>query len=764
MLVVLAGVGCESRSDRSPPPPNPPHDLRARAFADPAYSAAASALAERRPSRADWLLAPALLDSARRTAWVLLLAAEIAAASDRWARVDSLAGAAQLEHSAAAAPARLLRARGALERDDFASALEHARIARSLATDAESQGQALLFLARAYEHLGFPDSARASYAAASAKLWSIGDWLVLRQAALTADRSARGRLYERLRIAPTMQRQTYAEAQLLERTGRVRGAIALYERADAPTQAMRLRAAIASGPAARENARRRLVAFVADHSGTEDARFAIEMLDAGRYTLTADEEIVVARSAAEHGPLSRARSGLARAFRLRPPTAPERLFQAAVLAESGPSGRREAERVLARIRKSSPFAGAAALERARLIRRRGRSAAARVLFRQIVRLHPTDTVASGSALLMLAEMATDERRDAAARDAYLTLARRFPSSEHASRARFDAAILAFAAGRRRIAAAELDSVAELYPGGTDAAAARYWSARSRASIGDSAGARARWRELIARDSMSYYASLGAHRLGVAPWAPAASPDTFARIADVDSAFARADLLDRLGMSLEERLELDALAASGDSSSERALAIANAFRARGHMRRAIELGRRVISHGAADARAWRLVYPVGDADVLAIESARRKVDPALVAAVIRQESRFESWATSPAGARGLMQVMPRVGQALARAEKITPWDPALLYDADINIRLGVLHLRSFTGSYAHPAMALAAYNAGETRVARWARRPGGRDFELFVERIRFTETRGYVRSVLRSRDMYTALYDWQRLGG
>ena len=140
-----------------------------------------------------------------------------------------------------------------------------------------------------------------------------------------------------------------------------------------------------------------------------------------------------------------------------------------------------------------------------------------------------------------------------------------------------------------------------------------------------------------------------------------------------------------------------------------------------------------------------------------------MDPALVAAVIRHESSFEPRATSPVGARGLMQVMPWVAEALARSEQITPWNPALLYEPDVNIRLGVLHLRSFVGHYPHPAFALAAYNAGGSRVARWSKRRGGKDPELFVERIRFTETRGYVSNVLTARDMYSALYDWDRIG-
>jgi soluble lytic murein transglycosylase len=110
----------------------------------------------------------------------------------------------------------------------------------------------------------------------------------------------------------------------------------------------------------------------------------------------------------------------------------------------------------------------------------------------------------------------------------------------------------------------------------------------------------------------------------------------------------------------------------------------------------------------------------------------------------------------------MQVMPRVAKALAKAERIAPWDPALLYDPDVNVRLGVLHLRSFTEHYRQPSFALAAYNAGGSRVTRWSRRRGGTDPELFVERIRFAETRSYVRTVLRSREMYAVLYDWARM--
>jgi soluble lytic murein transglycosylase len=276
---------------------------------------------------------------------------------------------------------------------------------------------------------------------------------------------------------------------------------------------------------------------------------------------------------------------------------------------------------------------------------------------------------------------------------------------------------------------------------------------------DTIGAQVRFQLLLETDSTSYYASQAARHLGTTAWAPVATPDTFAEIPDVVAAMQRADLLERLGMASEARLEMQGLAQSADSSVERVLAIANEFRKRSQMRRAMELGRRAIALGATDARAWRMVYPIGERDLVASEAEGRKVDPALVAALIRQESSFEPQATSEAGARGLMQVMPRVAKALARAEHIKPWDAEMLYDPEMNVRLGVIHLRSFTSHYSHPALALAAYNAGPGRVARWSKRPGARDPELFIERIRFTETRGYVRTVLRSRDMYAALYDW-----
>jgi soluble lytic murein transglycosylase len=356
-------------------------------------------------------------------------------------------------------------------------------------------------------------------------------------------------------------------------------------------------------------------------------------------------------------------------------------------------------------------------------------------------------------------LAIDERRDADARGALRQAYSRFPNSSHAAQARFRAAVLAFAAGQHRTAANQLDSLLALHPSADDGMAARYWMGRALLAIGDTATAQARWRTVAAEYPLSYYGMLASERLGEFAWAPPAMPDSFEEIESLTEAMARVDHLEKLGMESEARAELEALGDAADSSGSRLLATAYLMREHGLVSRAAQLGWRAIrASPSADARAYRMVYPIVHREAIILESRRRNLDPALVAAIIRQESGFNPRATSGAGARGLMQVMPSVGRAVARSIDVPGWRPALLYQPDINLQLGIRHLEAFISRYDAP-YALAAYNAGESRLVRWLRRPGARDPELFVERIPFTETRDYVRVVLRNRAMYRALYTW-----
>jgi soluble lytic murein transglycosylase len=233
------------------------------------------------------------------------------------------------------------------------------------------------------------------------------------------------------------------------------------------------------------------------------------------------------------------------------------------------------------------------------------------------------------------------------------------------------------------------------------------------------------------------------------------------VPEVDAAVARAALLTRLGLVDEAQREFDALARTTETAPERLLATANAMRAHGRASQGIQLARRALANGAApDARTYRLLYPLVHRDALLAEAAEQKLDPSFIAALIRQESMFNPIATSPVGARGLMQVMPELGGRLAEALAYPIWDPVLLYQPDVSLQLGVFHLQELLGRYPRPVEVLAAYNAGASRVDRWSRRVGVEDPEIFAERIPFVETRGYVRIIQRNQELYRALYQWE----
>ena len=116
--------------------------------------------------------------------------------------------------------------------------------------------------------------------------------------------------------------------------------------------------------------------------------------------------------------------------------------------------------------------------------------------------------------------------------------------------------------------------------------------------------------------------------------------------------------------------------------------------------------------------------------------------------------------SVAGARGLMQLLPSVGASIAKGRGFPLWNPALLFEPDVSLQLGTLHLASSMRGAENPVRALAAYNAGTSRVVRWSSRPGANnDPELFTEWIPYTETRDYVRVVQRNAAVYQRIYGW-----
>jgi soluble lytic murein transglycosylase len=469
----------------------------------------------------------------------------------------------------------------------------------------------------------------------------------------------------------------------------------------------------------------------------------------------AGDQLAIARAAATTGVLERAAAGFAAGFRAGLGTARDRFIYGTVLARLNRDAAAAAQ--FARVTGPPELAAAAQYQRARAQIARGSITPARRTLRDITVRWARDTTAA-SALMLLADLAADENRDAAARATLLTVAQRFPSSRHAPVATFRAAMIAFIQGNFRAAGNEFARIVARYPSSEEATAARYWGGRSASAVGDRARADSIWRSVIAADPGSYYTVLSAQRLGTTiALGDTAAPE--ADVPEVRGAIGRAALLTAMDMEVEARHEYDRIFRDAPRSRDRMIATAEALSGTAQASRAIALGWRLINEVGRSARYYRIVYPVVERERVVTASRANGLDPVLVAALIRQESSFNPLATSPAGARGLMQVMPDLGRTLAARQGIANYRSELLYDPAVNITLGTAHLKNTLSAYPDAVRALAAYNAGASRVRRWSSKAGARDPEVFTERIPFVETRGYVRAVLRNRAFYRELYSW-----
>jgi soluble lytic murein transglycosylase len=151
--------------------------------------------------------------------------------------------------------------------------------------------------------------------------------------------------------------------------------------------------------------------------------------------------------------------------------------------------------------------------------------------------------------------------------------------------------------------------------------------------------------------------------------------------------------------------------------------------------------------------WHLLFPVHYSDTISVQAAENKLMQSLILGMIRQESAFEKEAHSRAGARGLMQILPSTGRMLARQAKLSRYNSRKLFQPETNIMLGTRHLASLLQQYGKTEIALAAYNAGKTRVDLWLQKYSSLDMAEFVEQIPFSETRSYVRQVMSNKAHY-----------
>jgi soluble lytic murein transglycosylase len=383
------------------------------------------------------------------------------------------------------------------------------------------------------------------------------------------------------------------------------------------------------------------------------------------------------------------------------------------------------------------------------------------------------------ALLSVANLHLVHHEYDPALDAFRELQQRFPNGSRASYAHWKAAWLALRLGRTEDAKKQFDEQIGMYPGANETSAALYWRARLAEEDNQPVMARAYYQKLSDRFRNYYYAELGRERLQKLPPATI-EPGQFALLDHIpplehgekvtlsdppadDLHLQKAQLLGNGGLIDFAVRELQA-AANANVGNWGPAETAQLYADTGHYDRAIEVMKHSVpSYFAVDIPTlprvyWEALFPRPYWTDLKRFSYANRLDPYLVASLIRQESEFNPLAVSHANAVGLMQLLPKTGKVVAHQEDLKRYNPTQLFTPAVNLQLGTRYFRGmvdkFGGSFDH---ALAAYNAGSDRVEEWMGQGPYRDSPEFVESIPFTETREYVQAILRNASVYKQLY-------
>jgi soluble lytic murein transglycosylase len=166
---------------------------------------------------------------------------------------------------------------------------------------------------------------------------------------------------------------------------------------------------------------------------------------------------------------------------------------------------------------------------------------------------------------------------------------------------------------------------------------------------------------------------------------------------------------------------------------------------------------IVGIGSMGDAVRELTLPLRHEDIIRQQANDKRLDPALIAAVIYEESKFSDQ-TSEAGARGLMQITPDTARYIARKSGGTAFELRDLGTPQVNIAYGSWYLRYLLDRYGgNTELAVAAYNGGESNVDGWIREAGGPSAFSSDDHVQFPETREYVRGVLESRASYRRHY-------
>jgi soluble lytic murein transglycosylase len=314
-----------------------------------------------------------------------------------------------------------------------------------------------------------------------------------------------------------------------------------------------------------------------------------------------------------------------------------------------------------------------------------------------------------------------------------------------------------------------------YPSSANAPDALYWLGRNAERSGNPAHARSYFRTASERFPQTYFGRAAALRLdklgsgeedppdflaSIPPPAPLRSFDDPIPPAAMDR-WVRAQALRTIAFDASAELELkSAFFATG--SPRLLFEAAQAAFDQGHFAAGMAYGRVIVpsfdgrKFSDVPLNIWKTLFPLPYEAALRREAVRNDFDPMIAAGLIRQESTFQADAVSHADAIGLMQVLPKTGKLLAKQLRVR-YVKTKLFDPDYNLQLGMLYIAGLLRATGAPEYALAAFNAGEDRIAAWRAERNYEEIPELVESIPFTETHDYVQIVLRNAEVYRMIY-------
>jgi soluble lytic murein transglycosylase len=365
----------------------------------------------------------------------------------------------------------------------------------------------------------------------------------------------------------------------------------------------------------------------------------------------------------------------------------------------------------------------------------------------------------------------DDKADEVFRELY----EKFPAGHYAERAAWKIGWRAYRNRRYADTIRAFESAAAQFPRSDYRPPWLYWSAKAHEALSDRADAEARY-TLVATDYLNtYYGRLAvAHLEGRVPQRRLVVDTSGDPQAPADGAGAPSMALPPnehvvralLGLELFDQA-LDELHYAqrvwSDSPAIQAT-IGWIYHERGDLRVGINAMKRAYPQYMAaggeklPTELLKVLFPVNYWPLIKRYSAERELDPYMMAALIAQESTFTEDVKSAANAYGLMQIVPATGRQYARMLKLPKrFSIGMLTTAETNLKMGTAYFADLVRQFGGVHYALATYNAGPGRVAKWIAQKPGLDRDEFIDDIPFPETQGYVKKILGTAEDYRHLY-------